>query len=88
MPSDLCISFMEAHPNLRCLAWPMEMFFNGAKGERSARVNEIIENLAQSLVELRVDTMYNAAGDFQTEDNPKTDLDKIGKHRVDSSSII
>lgn len=56
----------------------MDMFFDGTKSERSPRVASIVENLAHSLVELRVDTMYDSTGEFQT-DSFVTDRAKISE---------
>lgn len=58
---------MEAHPNLRCLAWPIDRFFNSANPGASERVAKIIDTLSQNLVELRADAMYDVRGEFQTD---------------------
>lgn len=67
--SNLCIDFMEAHSNIRCLAWPMDMFLDSSRTERAEKVTKIIERLAHSLVELRVDAMYDANGEFQSDNS-------------------
>ena len=58
---------MEAHPRLQCLAWPMHAFFDSKRPERSERVRKIVQNLSRTLVELRVDAMYDASGEFMTD---------------------
>lgn len=63
------LEFMEAHPKLQCLAWPMDHIF--APGELSpdiaARVEAVIENLGRNLVDLRVDSLYHGAGETMSE---------------------
>ncbi|KAL1301589.1 hypothetical protein AAFC00_005820 [Neodothiora populina] len=68
VPRDMCIDFMEAHPKLICLAWPMDAFFSGrSRSEQSGRVSRIIDTLAQHLFNLRVDVMYSPSGETQSD---------------------
>lgn len=47
----------------------MDMFLDSSRTERSEKVTKIIERLAHSLVELRVDAMYDANGEFQSDNS-------------------
>lgn len=45
----------------------MHAFFDSKRPERSERVRKIVQNLSRTLVELRVDAMYDASGEFMTD---------------------
>ena len=65
-----CLKFMEAHPNLQCLAWPMEGFFaNHTRSDIVDRVRSVVDNLGRTLVDLRVDTMYSSSGERQSDNS-------------------
>ena len=53
----MCLEFMEAHPRLRCLAWPISQFFSNEpmSAELDRRVQAVVKKLGENLVELRVD---------------------------------
>ncbi|KAL1630666.1 hypothetical protein SLS54_000537 [Diplodia seriata] len=55
------LDFMEAHPNISCLSWPMENFFSHQRPEGQAAIQQdrVISNLARTLTELRVDTTFH-----------------------------
>lgn len=63
------LEFMEAHPNLQCLAWPMDSFFSGKplRADIAHRVEAVIDNLGRTLIDLRVDAMYSRVGEPQSE---------------------
>lgn len=63
------LEFMEAHPNLQCLSWPIDRFLSGKRlpSDIASRVGTVIENLSRTLVDLRVDAMYSGLGELQTE---------------------
>ncbi|KAK4543472.1 hypothetical protein LTR36_005615 [Oleoguttula mirabilis] len=65
----VCLDFMEAHSNLQCLAWPMDHFFSERRlaADIASRVDAVVDNLARTLVDLRVDTLYTGVCDPQTE---------------------
>ncbi|KAK3070351.1 hypothetical protein LTR53_010615 [Teratosphaeriaceae sp. CCFEE 6253] len=67
-----CLEFLEAHPSLECLAWPMQHFFSErgmpTSPEIASRVTIVIANLGRTLVDLRVDTRYAGNGEPQSED--------------------
>ena len=53
------LEFFEAHPNLQCLAWPMDQFFSPTRRiDLSERVQRVIDRLGQTLIDLRVDAFY------------------------------
>jgi hypothetical protein len=55
------LEFFETHPNLQCLAWPMDQFFSHTRpSDISTRVRNVIDKLGQTLVDLRVDDFYNS----------------------------
>lgn len=78
-----CLEFMEAHPNLQCLAWPMEAFFSAfpINPDIADRVAAVVDNLGRTLVDLRVDTMYNPTGERQTEDSACSNPAARGQRR-------
>lgn len=65
----VCLEWMEAHPNLTCLAWPMDRFFSARPMEVdiAGRVDAVIENLGRTLIDLRVDALYSGVGELQSE---------------------
>lgn len=72
------LEFMEAHPKLQCLSWPMENFFSDRPlpTELAQRVDKVLDDLGRSLVDLRVDTFYTGFGEQQTED-PRSKFSSI-----------
>ena len=46
------LEFMEAHPNLQCLGWPMDAFFSGKpiNPDIAHRVQTVVDNLGRSLL--------------------------------------
>ena len=67
--------FISQHPNLQCLAWPMESFFASGRPQCSYEEEELVQsvmlNLAKRLKVLRVDACMMEGGEPQT-DNPNT----------------
>lgn len=62
--------FMESHPKLQSLAWPIDRFFSldRAKSDADrARMDAVIENLGRTLISLRVDSYYMKSGEPQTD---------------------
>ncbi|EME87038.1 uncharacterized protein MYCFIDRAFT_107024, partial [Pseudocercospora fijiensis CIRAD86] len=77
------LAFMEAHPNLQCLAWPMDHFFSprGVSADISERVDAVIENLGRTLLDLRVDTMFRNYGEPATEEDECHDYGARSRRR-------
>ncbi|KAK3700328.1 hypothetical protein LTR37_016032 [Vermiconidia calcicola] len=69
-PRLTCLEFMEAHSELRCLAWPMDAFFSQKPlpTDIDSRVGAVSDNLGRTLEDLRVDTLYGSAGEPHSED--------------------
>ncbi|KAI5208680.1 hypothetical protein E4T39_01434 [Aureobasidium subglaciale] len=77
LATDLCIAWLELHSKLRSLAWPADRFFRPTRAlsaELQKRLEHVISKLAQSLEDLRVDTVYSRSGEFKT-DNSDDPLD-------------
>ncbi|KAM0717900.1 hypothetical protein Q7P37_006232 [Cladosporium fusiforme] len=54
------LEFIEAHPKLQCLAWPMSQFFSPTpSADITPRVQNVISGLGRTLVDLRVDDAYD-----------------------------
>lgn len=68
-PDKELIDFLEAHMNLRCLAWPMAHFFpsDGVSAHIADRVSRITTNFGRTLTDLRVDAMLTNAGEPSTD---------------------
>jgi hypothetical protein len=61
------LSFLESHQNLVCLAWPMEYFLpSNANPDYTERIQQVIENLGNTLETLRVDVKFSHNGEKQT----------------------
>ena len=69
---NLCIEFLESHPRLRCLAWPLEQFFGEQRVSPSirSRIDTIIATLGRTLVDLRVDATFTSDGEPPTDRLP------------------
>ncbi|WPH01707.1 Hypothetical protein R9X50_00455900 [Acrodontium crateriforme] len=77
------LEFMEAHLKLQCLAWPMEHFFSEhpPSADITCRVENVIDNLGRSLVDLRVDSIYRGAGEVQSENVMCSNLNSRERRR-------
>lgn len=63
------LEFIEAHPGLSCLAWPVDHFFSHRPpaADVASRVQAVTDNLGRILVDLRVDTLYSGTGEANSE---------------------
>ena len=68
-PPNLCLDFMEAHPRLECLAWPMDRFYQPTEQCLPEKSVAITAKLAMTLRHLRVDHYFSPFGEPQTDDN-------------------
>lgn len=71
------LEFIEAHPKLQSLAWPMSQFFSDEpRADIALRVQNVVNKLGRTLVNLRVDDAYddrrNRIGRFLTNATSKT----------------
>ncbi|KAL9080878.1 MAG: hypothetical protein Q9157_000482 [Trypethelium eluteriae] len=59
------LAFMEAHRNLKCLGWPMAQFFTQYEEtlDTRNRIDQIIDSLSTSIIDLRIDARYNDQGE-------------------------
>lgn len=64
------LEFMEAHPRLKCLAWPMDHFFSASpRRDIAPRVQKVVDRLGWTLEDLRVDAEYKGSGEPHSEEN-------------------
>ena len=72
---DDFITFMEEHPKIKCLAWPLDKFYRHTKPsvELQTRCRSLIAHLARVLTDLRLDTYYIGSGE------PKSDHGTTGE---------
>jgi hypothetical protein len=67
------LQFMEHHPKLECLAWPMDRFYaRNRPGEEAKKIHNraaaVVANLGRTLISLRVDAYYTQRGEPQTDE--------------------
>ncbi|KAM3422186.1 hypothetical protein BST61_g2555 [Cercospora zeina] len=68
-PALAPLAFMEAHPDIKCLAWPMSNFFSYNPSEKvRRRAAVVMDNLARNLVDLRIDVKFSDHGEPLTEE--------------------
>jgi hypothetical protein len=67
MPSFL--GFMENHPKLQCIGWPMDRFLSHRRSnpETALRTREVINTLSHTLRDIRLDYDYSSGGELFTE---------------------
>ena len=64
------LDFLCKHPNIECLAWPMDRILPYHEQQlRGKEVQTVIAQLGRTLKALRVDTRLNQAGEPQTSDS-------------------
>lgn len=70
---DTFLSFFEAHPRIKCLAWPIDKFYSHTRpsAETQSRCRRLIAHLAMVLTDLRLDSYYAGNGE-PTTDNSTT----------------
>lgn len=68
---DTFLTFMEAHPKIKCLAWPLDKFYHHSRPsiETQNRCRNLIAHLAMVLTDLRLDTYYAGSGEPMTDDS-------------------
>lgn len=78
------LEFMEAHQSLQCLAWPMDHFFNEnpEHPETTRRADAVIDRLAETLTDLRIDTLYSGNGEAQSEESWTEDRAALERRRT------
>jgi hypothetical protein len=68
---DTLLDFMEAHPKIQCLAWPMDRFYRTSRSsvEVQTRCQKVVAHLAMMLTDVRVDTYYSYSGESWTDES-------------------
>ncbi|KAF2625837.1 hypothetical protein BU25DRAFT_370890, partial [Macroventuria anomochaeta] len=68
---DTFLTFLEEHPKIKCLAWPLDKFYNHTRPsvETQSRCRILIAHLAMVLTDLRLDTYYTGNGEPTTDDS-------------------
>ncbi|KAF9699227.1 hypothetical protein EKO04_003044 [Ascochyta lentis] len=71
---DTFLGFLEAHPKIKCLAWPLDKFYSHVRPSVTvqSRCRKLIAHLAMVLTDLRLDTYYAGNGEPMTDDNSTT----------------
>ncbi|OCL04824.1 hypothetical protein AOQ84DRAFT_415308 [Glonium stellatum] len=65
------LQFMEAHPKLQCLAWPMDRFYSHRRpsADIMIRARDVVGHLGRTLLDLRVDSYYDSQGETFTDNS-------------------
>ncbi|KAF2007193.1 hypothetical protein P154DRAFT_614613 [Amniculicola lignicola CBS 123094] len=63
------LEFMEAHPKIRSLAWPLDRFYSHIRPSREVqmRVRKVVSHLGSVLVDLRLDASYDGFAEQLTD---------------------
>jgi hypothetical protein len=66
---DTFLAFLEAHPKIQCLGWPIDKIYNHTRPtvEVQNRSRKLIAHLAMMLTDLRIDTAYSSHGEPLTD---------------------
>lgn len=72
------LEFLEEHPKLQCLAWPLDRFFSQTKPsqETQSRAGSLIIHLGNALTDLRVDTYYHPNSEEITDESIDSDQEQ------------
>ncbi|KAF2132330.1 hypothetical protein P153DRAFT_189132 [Dothidotthia symphoricarpi CBS 119687] len=72
---DTFLTFLEAHPKLQCLGWPLDKIYSHVKPsvETQSRAQRLIAHLATVLTDLRLDTCYVGHGEPLTDEGRTTE---------------
>jgi hypothetical protein len=64
------LGFMEAHPKIQCLGWPIDKVYSHVKPsvDVQARSRKLVAHLAMMLTDLRMDTQYADRGEPLTDE--------------------
>lgn len=68
---DTFLAFLEAHPKIKCLAWPLDKIYSHRRPtvEIQSKCRRLISQLATILTDLRLDTPYAGSGEPTTDDS-------------------
>ncbi|KAF2857020.1 hypothetical protein T440DRAFT_463226 [Plenodomus tracheiphilus IPT5] len=72
---DTMLGFLEAHPKIQCLGWPLDRFYSHVKQTVDVRnrSRKLVAHLAMMLTDLRVDTQYGGQGEPLTDESTSTE---------------
>lgn len=64
------LDFLEAHPKLQCLAWPLDRFYSHVRPSQDTlnRSRALVAHLGNMLTDLRIDSYYNNDGETLTDE--------------------
>ncbi|KAF1834184.1 hypothetical protein BDW02DRAFT_622076 [Decorospora gaudefroyi] len=67
---DTFLDFLESHPKIQCLAWPMDKVYSHVKPSVDVqnRSRKLVAHLAMMLTDLRLDTQYTGQGESLTDE--------------------
>jgi hypothetical protein len=68
---DTFLGFLEAHPKIQCIAWPMDRFYGHKKPsiDVQTRSQKLVAHLAMMLTDLRLDVEYTGSGEPFTDES-------------------
>ncbi|KAF2192597.1 hypothetical protein K469DRAFT_731095 [Zopfia rhizophila CBS 207.26] len=66
------LDFLEAHPKLQCLGWPLDRFYSHTRPSAGiiTRSRNLVDHLGRVLIDLRLDSYYDSDGEPQTDEDP------------------
>lgn len=72
---DTMLEFLEAHPKIQCLGWPLDRFYSHVKPTMHVRnrTRKLVAHLAMMLTDLRIDTKYGGEGEPLTDESSSTE---------------
>jgi hypothetical protein len=82
---DTFLDFIEAHPKISCLAWPLDRFYSHAHPSTDVqnRTRRVVAHLANMLFDLRLDCAYSMGGETCTDESrtPREQQERIRRRR-------
>jgi hypothetical protein len=79
------LEFLEAHPKIQCLAWPLDRFYSHIKPNTDiqSRTRRIVAQLGNVLIDLRLDSYYSMNGESFTDESrePQEQQERIRRRR-------
>ncbi|EOA81309.1 uncharacterized protein SETTUDRAFT_157256 [Exserohilum turcica Et28A] len=72
---DTFVEFLEAHPKIQCLAWPIDKVYSHVKPSVhvQARSQRLVAHLAMVLTDLRIDAQHVPRGEPVTDESRTTE---------------
>jgi hypothetical protein len=69
------LEFIEEHPKLQCLAWPLDRFYSHTRSSQAiqSRSRRLVAHLGNVLTDLRLDTYYHNNGEGVTDESTDSD---------------